>query len=279
MNPQELTIQVLVENTSNRKGWLGEHGLSYLITSRDRFLLFDTGQGLALAHNATALGVDLEKIDSIILSHGHYDHTGGLCFFSQSKTGPTIYAHPNAWQKKYAKKQQNQYYSVGIPDGLDVSLREKVIGTEQPTQIIDGIWVTGEVPRENEWEQSTGTFYLDDRGQQTDELKDDQSIFIKTNQGIVVLLGCAHSGVVNTLQYIERLTGGMGIGFVMGGMHLLNASLERINQTIQELRRMNVKKIAPCHCTGVGACHTLRSSFGDQYVECSVGTEFRFIRE
>lgn len=278
MNPAEITIQVLVENTTNRIGLLAEHGLSYWIHIHDRSILFDTGQGMALAHNASALGVDLEKIDSIVLSHGHYDHTGGLCFFSQSKTGPTIYAHPNARQKKYAKKQ-NDYVSVGIPEGLGDSFQEKGIETRQPTQILDGIWVTGEVPRENEWERSSGTFYLDNRGQQADELKDDQSIFIQTNQGIVVLLGCAHSGVANTLQYIERLTEKKPLGFVIGGMHLVDASPERIRRTIQEFHRMGVEKIAPCHCTGVVACHALRNAFGDQYVDCSVGTEFRFVLE
>lgn len=278
MNRREIKIQVLVENTANRIGVLGEHGLSYWIQTSERSILFDTGQGMALAHNAQTLGIDQQQVDFIVLSHGHYDHTGGLRFFTQTKTSLPIYAHPGAWKKKYAKKQ-NVYVSVGIPEELGDSFQEKGIETWQPTQILDGVWVTGEVPRQNEWERSTGTFFLDDRGQQADELKDDQSIFIQTNQGIVVLLGCAHSGVVNTLHYIERLTEEKPLAFVIGGMHLVNASPERIQRTIQEFHRMGVEKIAPCHCTGTSACHALRNAFVDHYVDCSVGTEFRFVLE
>lgn len=279
MDPQELTIQVLIENTANRKGLLGEHGLSYLIKIGDRSLLFDTGQGLALSYNASVLDVDLHQVDSIILSHGHYDHTGGLRFFLNFKSIPTLYAHPSALQKKFARKQQNRYSPVGIPTELDPllsSMKEKIIWTEEPTKILENIWVTGPIPRTYEWEQSSGSFYLDEQGQKSDEMNDDQSIYIRTKQGVVVLLGCAHAGVINTLQYIKKLTHGMEISFVIGGMHLIHASLERIHWTIRKLHRMNIHTICPCHCTGAAAIQALRHSFEDRCVECSVGEKFTF---
>ena len=230
MNSQKLTIQVLVENTVTDKGLLSEHGLSYLIKTKDRSLLFDTGQGMVLAHNASALGVDLKQVDTIILSHGHYDHTGGLCFFRQNDF-PKVYIHPNALHKKFAKDKQGHYYPVGITAELENDLewvKERAVWTEQPTQIMDGIWVTGVVPRVHEQEKSSYPFYLDDHGLQLDELTDDQSIYIQTAHGVVVVLGCAHSGVVNTLDYIKKLTGGRTICFVIGGMHLLHASSDQI---------------------------------------------------
>ncbi len=276
MNPQTIQIKVLVENTSNRLGLLGEHGLSYFIQTKDRSLLFDTGQGLALANNAAILGADWQKVDAVVLSHGHYDHSGGLRFFSRQKNLPKIYAHPAAFEKKYAKSPQNQFRFIGISDEAISLFKDQAVWTERPTELVDGIWVTGPVPRQNEWEQYSGPFYLDDRGLQADDLLDDQSIYFTTQQGVVVLLGCAHSGVVNTLRYIQKLTGKTEIGFVAGGMHLLQSSPDRIQWTIQEFQRMNVKVIAPCHCTGTAARHALRNAYQDRYVDCSTGTEFLY---
>ena len=150
MNPQTIQIKVLIENTANRLGLLGEHGLSYFIQTKDRSLLFDTGQGSALANNAAILGADWQKVDAVVLSHGHYDHSGGLCFYSRQKDLPKIYAHPAAFEKKYAKSPQNQFRFVGISDEAVSLFKDKAVWTERPTEVANGIWVTGPVPRENE---------------------------------------------------------------------------------------------------------------------------------
>ncbi|HBO43225.1 MAG TPA: hypothetical protein DD670_04680 [Planctomycetaceae bacterium] len=154
--------------------------------------------------------------------------------------------------------------------------RHRWIATERPTVVVEGLTVTGPVPRSNDFEDTGGPFFLDEACSQPDPLDDDQSLFIETSEGIVVLLGCAHSGVVNTLHYIRRLTGNQPIRAVIGGMHLVGASTRRIERTIEELRPLCVERLAPAHCTGTPATTALWNAFPDKCQPCSVGTRFEF---
>lgn len=279
MKDQFIRIRVIVENTANRKGLLGEHGLSYAIEKNGQTILFDTGAGLALANNAAAMGIDLARIDTIGLSHGHFDHVGGLIFFEERNIFPRLYAHPDAFQPKFSKRDNQKYYEIGLSsvDGLSSErFRECLVPVEEPTEIIQGLWLTGPIPKTYEFENWPGDFFLDGRGERRDDLIDDQSLFFISKKGVVVILGCAHSGAINTLQYIRSKTGDLPIHHVMGGMHLLNASKDRIQSTIAELRRLDIEWISPCHCTGLPATLALHNAFGDRFKACSVGEEFRF---
>lgn len=272
MTTRDCKIHVLTENTVNRKGLLGEHGLSFLIETGHRRILFDTGQGIALAHNASSLGIDLQTIDTIVLSHGHYDHTGGLNFFKHHLHPLHLLAHPSAFEPKYAKNDRGDMHSVGIMP--DLALPVQVQYTITPTEIMEKIWVTGPIPRSNELEHFSGPFFLDREGKHPDPLLDDQSIFIKTKNGIAVLLGCAHAGLINTLNYIQSLANGQPIETVIGGMHLLRASEERIQWTMRQLLRFNLITIAPCHCTGASAKLAMHGEYKTHCCDVEVGIVF-----
>jgi 7,8-dihydropterin-6-yl-methyl-4-(beta-D-ribofuranosyl)aminobenzene 5'-phosphate synthase len=151
-----------------------------------------------------------------------------------------------------------------------------VIWTATPAQIFPGMSVTGQVPRKNNFEDVGGDFFADEHCQKHDELLDDQTLFIKSARGLVVVLGCAHSGVVNALDYISNLTNRNKIYAVIGGMHLLNASRKRIEKTISVLQEYNVQKIGVAHCTGAIAVRRFSDSFQERCFSCSAGTRISF---
>jgi 7,8-dihydropterin-6-yl-methyl-4-(beta-D-ribofuranosyl)aminobenzene 5'-phosphate synthase len=275
----KINIITLVENTATKQGLLAEHGLSFLIQTSTGTILFDTGQGKALENNAELLGVDLFSIGTVVLSHGHYDHTGGLdsVLLRNSNTG--IYMHPGALKQKYVRNPDGTGREIGIPGQCRESLKrleKNIVFTEGPEKIADGIYVTGEIPRVTAYEDTGGPFFVDEDCSNPDMLPDDQALFFDTTDGLVVILGCAHSGVINTLEHIKNLTGGKAVNAIIGGMHLLRASDERMAGTIEYLYNLNLKCLCAGHCTGAGAVHELHSAFPEQSEFLFVGKKFSF---
>jgi 7,8-dihydropterin-6-yl-methyl-4-(beta-D-ribofuranosyl)aminobenzene 5'-phosphate synthase len=190
-----------------------------------------------------------------------------------------VYLHPAALGVKYASNAQGISREIGIPFPAHQALRRqghRVVKTESPTAIADGLMVTGSVPRVTDFEDTGGRFFVDAACSTPDCLSDDQSLFFETREGIVVLLGCAHSGVINTLRYISDLSGGKPIHAVIGGMHLANASPERISRTIEELGRLGVRLLSPAHCTGMRAAAAMWLAFPNNCVACHAGKVFEF---
>jgi 7,8-dihydropterin-6-yl-methyl-4-(beta-D-ribofuranosyl)aminobenzene 5'-phosphate synthase len=142
--------------------------------------------------------------------------------------------------------------------------------------VLNGLTVTGTVPRNTDFEDTGGPFFLDAACTRPDPLVDDQAVFFESREGLVVLLGCAHSGVVNTLHYISELTGGKPIHAVLGGMHLVQASPQRLERTIESLRTWHTPLLAPGHCTGMAATAALWNAFPGRCATCHVGTRFEF---
>ena len=272
-----VSVTTLVENTAGHLGVLGEHGLAYWLEVGPHKLLFDTGQGMALLHNAEQLGARLDQAQAVILSHGHYDHTGGLADVLDV-IGPTkVYAHPAAFRPKYARINEDTSRFIGTSGGEDVlGQAAELVPTEGPTEVVEGVFVTGEVPRVSGFEDVGGPFFVDEACRQPDPMQDDQSLFFTCAQGIVVLLGCAHAGVVNTLDYIHKITGGKPIHAVIGGMHLVMASQERIRCTIDALRGFDVGMLGPMHCTGMSATVELWKALPERCIACPAGTVLRF---
>jgi 7,8-dihydropterin-6-yl-methyl-4-(beta-D-ribofuranosyl)aminobenzene 5'-phosphate synthase len=274
-----LEVVVLAENTVRRADLLGEHGLAFWINADGRKLLFDTGQGKVLRGNARQVGIPLGGIEAVALSHGHYDHTGGLHVVFERARRAKVYLHPAGLQKKYARQDKPPHRSIGIPSPDERAVRHrarKVIWTTQPSEIVPGVHVTGEIPRITDFEDVGGPFYLDRTCTQPDPLADDQALYIESADGVVVLLGCAHAGLVNTLEYVSRITGRKRIRAVVGGMHLLRASRRRIQATGDALERFKVRLIAPGHCTGAAAVACLWSRFPSRVKECATGSRFVF---
>ena len=269
----------LVENTASGAGLLGEHGLAFGVQTPRCRILFDTGQGMVLAGNARRLGVRLELTDAVALSHGHYDHTGGLGLVLRTAWHAKVYAHPAALAAKYARNADGTAWNIGLPfldeNALGKQAKE-LIKTTGPTEICDGVFLTGEIPRTTDFEDVGGAFFIDEPCRRADVMIDDQALFFESAEGVVVLLGCAHAGVVNTLEYIRQLTGNKAIHTVMGGMHLLNASPRRIDRTIDALRSFDVKHVGPAHCTGMPAAAKMWTTLAGKCFTCRVGTSMEF---
>ena len=267
-------ITVLVENTAGRRGLLAEHGLSFWIELGGKRILFDTGQGKVLIGNAQRLGVRLELVDAIALSHGHYDHTGGLGGALCSARRVTVYAHPAAFEAKYAPNPNGSACDIGMPSLDEQMVRElaELVWVEGPTEVCEGLNLTGPIPRTTDFEDTGGAFFKDQDCTEPDDLVDDQAAFIEAPAGTVVILGCAHAGVINTLRHVQALTSNRSIHTVIGGMHLLNASPERMDKTVAELRRLDVQRLLPCHCTGFAAMARLWNELPGRCSACPAGT-------
>ncbi|NEV61389.1 MBL fold metallo-hydrolase [Thiorhodococcus minor] len=274
---REVRITQLVENTAGGRGLLGEHGVAYFVEAAGRCVLFDTGQGQALLHNIERLGLPLAEVEAIALSHGHYDHAGGLGD-ALGVTGPVdLYLHPEARRPKYNRIGK----AIGTPalesDELEGRVR-RLVEARAPVRIAPGIHLTGEIPRRHGIEDTGGPFHLDAERTQVDPLLDDQALYLDAAEGTVVLLGCGHSGVINTLEHIAQLTQGRRIHAVIGGMHLLRATPERLDFTAERLQALDVDYLAPIHCTGAEATCFFRSRFPDRTHSSEVGAVHSFLR-
>jgi len=228
-----------------------------------------------------SLGFSLAGAEAIVLSHGHNDHTGGLQAARETAPQARPFLHRAALSQKFVRDAEGTTRSIGMDPATAEAIPKAATGvtwTSKPAEVLDGIFVTGEIPRQNTFEDTGGPFFRDPAGAQPDPLLDDQALYFDTKDGLVILLGCAHSGVVNTLEYVQHLTGGRPIHAILGGLHLLKASPERMEKTIAAFRRLEIWRLAPAHCTGLPALAQLWTAFPDRCSSCAVGASSVFQR-
>jgi len=268
----ELRITTLSENTAfaRPRGLLGEWGLSVLVEADEQKILLDTGASLSAARNGTLLGVNWPRIEAIVLSHGHYDHTGGLRkVLTRIKKQVKVIAHPDVFVAKYIQvsKDESPVY-IGMPFqkteleslGADFQL------SSEPVWLSQNVVTSGEIPMTTEYETVDAGLYVRQSGELVpDTVADDQALFIKTEQGLVVILGCAHRGAINTLRHAQKVTATESIHMVIGGTHLIRASEVQLEMTIAELKEFGVRRLGVSHCTGMAAAVRLAQEFGEDF--------------
>ncbi|GAB4220565.1 MAG: MBL fold metallo-hydrolase [Spirochaetota bacterium] len=262
---------------------IGEHGLSVLIEADDT-TLFDTGQGLGIIHNLKTLGKDITSIQRIILSHGHYDHTGGLLQVLQSiNRNIDVYAHPDIFTNKVAIIPLGNQ-TLEAPIGVRASKEEyeKAGAVFKPisglTAITQSIRAIAEINRPQSWQgfDERLKVKLPDGTIKDDIFNDDCSLVIDTESGPVVLLGCAHAGIVDILYDIAKQTGYKEFHAVIGGTHLESAPDTYVQKAIDTLKHFNVKKIGTSHCTGFKVACRMHQEFKESFVLATCGAVFEF---
>jgi len=266
-----LKLTTLCDNLSGHLNFSAAWGLSVLVECGKEVVLWDAGPSGVAAANALQNGISPARITCAAVSHGHVDHTGGLVdFLRLIGKEIDVYLHPDAWGLKYIQRQETggRMSFIGIPhrkealEGLGAVFLEK----RKPIWISDEILITGEVPMASDFETIDGNMFVKNGDAYThDALADDQALAVKTEKGLVVVLGCAHRGVVNTLCHLQEITGVEKIHAVIGGTHLMRAGSRRIEQTMAALDKFGIEQIGVSHCTGMPAAMAFAAHFGERF--------------
>ncbi len=274
----ECRITVLCENTVQGLGFLGEHGFSVFIETPGQNILFDTGQGFSLIQNSLRLKKDLRHVSKVVLSHGHLDHAGGLLAFLGVKGACPVTAHPDIFNERFwlmpVAGGEEKPVSIGMPwpQAYLTTRGAQFEWRRDFTEVAPGVFVTGEVPRKTLFELGSPKWVVArDGGWIPDPFLDDFSMVLKTSRGLVIVLGCAHAGIVNILNHAVDRTGENRIYAVLGGTHLGLSPEPQFDPTIQALKEFDIRMLAVSHCTGQGPVARLASEFGDKFAFGRVG--------
>lgn len=279
-----------VKNMQLINSILAEHGFSALVTTttaeKTRTMLFDFGFSEdVVARNAAAIGVDLTTVEVTALSHGHMDHFGGMAQVAAKigKKGLGLILHPVAFR-------QNRYLEPiqGIQIGLPVLEKEKVEAfgfkitpTKEPLPLLDGdVLFLGEIPKRTSFEKGLPYAFYEEKGQKTwDPTEDDTALVVNLRgKGLVVLSGCAHSGIINTVEYAREITGVSKVHVIMGGFHLTGPAFETIiDDTVKSLQQIGPEYVIPTHCTGRNAVLAIEKAMPSQFLVNMSGTKLTFV--
>lgn len=278
-----LKITTLIENTADESGKLAaEHGFSVWIETEEKKILFDTGQSGAFAENAKLLGVDLRTVDEVVLSHGHYDHTGGVpAFLKLQKKEVPIYIGKEFFNPKYKLLEDGSYKYNGNPFG-----QELLSGESSPARIRtvekDVTWISDKLVlfknfgRVTAYEKVNPKFFIKtETGYTQDLFTDEIALGILTKDGLVLVVGCSHVGIVNILEHVKR-TVNRKVTAILGGTHLVEADGERLRETAKALKVHGVKTVGVSHCTGEAGMELLKKEFPEGFVLNNTGHVMNF---
>lgn len=288
---ENLQVTVLLENQAGYDSeLLGQHGVSFLIEvgyggsgSESRTILFDTGRfAKPVLYNMEVLGVDPQAIDYIFLSHCHYDHTGGLLGIldAVSRCRIPVVAHPDLHRPHY--KVKPVFKPIGMdpqcsPEAIEESGGQLIL-TDEPFSLMPGVVTTGEIKERVSFEEAPTLDLqtLEEGKKVPDRMKDDVSLIFIMPEGLVIVTGCSHAGIVSIVEAATRLTGVDRVAALIGGFHLLDGKDERIDQTLEALKSKDIGKIYTGHCTGLKAEAKMLMQFGENFCKLHSGMQIKF---
>ncbi len=259
---RKLKIYVLVDNTAGRDT-CAEHGLSYIV-EYDKKILFDAGQSDLFIKNANYLEVNIDDIETIVLSHGHFDHGNGLHYLNHKN----LICHPDYNLERYSGKMRKP---VGITQVDELKSKFKIKNSKDPYWISERMVFLGEIPRKLGFEKRKSGFYF--KNGEVDNVWDDSAIAVKMKQGIFLISGCAHAGICNTIEYAKKITGESRVFGVIGGFHLKIAD-KYTYQTLEYFKQNKVKVVMPSHCTELPVLSLFYNEFKGEQVKA--GTLYTF---
>lgn len=280
-----MKFRFLVENKTDNPGVFAEHGLSVYIESGGRKILFDGGASDLVIANARSLGIRLEDVDMAVISHGHYDHTGGFPAFHRINPAAPIYLHKNALRVSYGTeggpvdeggRLDSEPCSILWTDEQLKELSSQLVFTNGPVTVTDNIKITGTVPADEEFVPTEYFYCREKEGIAVDDMSHEQCLVIREEAGLYIFSGCSHRGVINAIRAAKSLFPGERVAVLVAGMHLYNASEEDRSRVIDEIARENMDKVMPVHCTGIQAICDLKSRLGDKCIVATAGDEYVF---
>lgn len=260
-----MEVLTLIDNVVYGQGLVGEHGLSFLIKINGKKILFDTGQTGAILQNASFLEEDLSEVDAVVLSHGHYDHCGGLESFLKVNTHATIYLKRKAMDEKFSLRE-------GVKKFIGFSLSQPIESYDNPFVFVDsnveiypGVILmpniqtyTNNLVEQNRFYEKTNHQFIHD------SFADELFMMIETNQSTHVFTGCSHKGILNILKTAYEASTNGKLDTLSGGMHFTGSLLNELDGHIDELSLFGLKKFYPNHCTGINGYFKLKARYGDQ---------------
>jgi 7,8-dihydropterin-6-yl-methyl-4-(beta-D-ribofuranosyl)aminobenzene 5'-phosphate synthase len=266
MKNKKIKLTIIIDNYVRSSGLRAEHGWSIMIENGNEKILFDTGASSLILNNMRYLGFEPRTIDKIFISHGHYDHTGGLYDITKEAGKKIeIIAHENIFEKKYKVTTRLRKKYIGIPYSKKKYIEngaEFIFGRDS-IRISENIYSLGEIERTVKFEKPELNMIKKKNGiYMNDSLIDDTGIIIETLRGNVLITGCAHRGIINMIKQAQRLSGKDSFFAIIGGLHLFNKDKKYMDKVISELRKISIDRIIPSHCTGYNGYFEIKKEFG-----------------
>lgn len=273
----------LMENKTYKSGLLAEHGLSLLIETKGHNLLFDAGATGAFVSNCVKMGIDLEKVDMAVISHGHYDHTGGFPEFCRINAKAPVFMHRNALRTSYGMENgelEKETSGIRWTDEELKKMASRIVFTDGVLKLDDNIYLTGTVPVDEDFIPTEKFYYKETtpEGEKIieDDMSHEQCLVIKEAGGIFIFSGCSHRGVINAINVCKSIFPGEPVRALVAGMHLYSSPREAGEKVVEQVARENIEKLFPVHCTGIEGISMLKTAAGDRCIIAGAGDEYEF---
>ncbi|MCI6639447.1 MAG: MBL fold metallo-hydrolase [Pygmaiobacter massiliensis] len=270
-----MKVTTLIENeNADHPQLFCEHGLSMLVETGGFSILFDTGATGHFMDNAKKLGIDLSHLNAVVVSHGHFDHAGGLVRLLQELDDSVpVYVGDGFLEEKYKKTPQGYRY-LGVPP---LKNPQRLHQLEKTTKLKDGIWIVKNFTKTNEFEKPNPLFVKKQKdGWQLDLFSDEIALAVRCRQGLVVIAGCSHIGIVNLLRSVQAQLA-MPIFGVIGGSHLVEADTARLSATLDAFKQMGIQRCWLSHCTGLPAMEFLEQQFAGSFFKNHTGNQIEIL--